>query len=91
MTLVDNWLLQFLSDILDVTVERPVDTESTVLGAASLAALEAGMLDSVRAVEGRRQVDRVFEPTMDAGRREELLAGWRAAIHRVSDAGVTLS
>ena len=87
----NDWMLQFLADILGMTVERPADTESTVLGAAILAALEAGVLDSVRAVEAQRRVDRVFEPQMDASRRAALLDGWRAAVHRVSEAGVTIS
>ena len=86
----NNWLLQFLADILDITVERPDDTESTVLGAASLAALECGVLASIGEIERQRGVDRVFEPQMEASRREALLAGWRKAVARVSQTGVTI-
>ena len=87
----NRWFLQFLADILDITVERPEDTESTVLGAACLAALEAGVIDSMRALEAQRRVDTVFEPKMDAGRRNSLLAGWKEAVHKVSEASVTIS
>ena len=42
----NDWFLQFLADILEVPVERPVNAESTVLGAAYLAGLGAGVFES---------------------------------------------
>jgi len=86
----NNWLLQFLADILGITVERPDDTESTVLGAAALAALESGILKNTGEFERQRSVDRVFEPRMEAARRDALLQGWRQAVARVSGASVTI-
>jgi glycerol kinase len=75
--------MQFLSDILALPVERPKLTETTALGAAYLAGLDAGVFGSLDEIEELWQSDRRFEPTMEAGRRDALLAGWRRAVTRV--------
>ena len=80
---VNDWLLQFMADILGLTVERPKNIESTVLGAALLAGLQAGMFPSVDALSGLWQRDAVFHPQMDDDRRDRLYAGWVAAVARV--------
>ncbi len=79
----NDWFLQFLADILAIPVERPKDIESTVLGAAFLAGLEAGVFDSTEAVSDRWQQDALFEPQMAAELREQLLASWADAVSRV--------
>ena len=53
----NDWLCQFLADILDVPVERPVVTETTALGAACLAGLEVGLYPSLEAVATGWQCD----------------------------------
>ncbi len=83
----NDWFLQFLADVLGVPVERPANVESTVLGAAYLAGLQAGVIDSLAALEGHWQSDRLFEPRMTADRREALLEGWKAAVARVKTSG----
>ena len=80
----NDWFLQFLTDILDTPVERPVDIESTALGAAYLAGLCAGVFNSTTAVAEMWASDRLFEPAMQDDRRRQLLDGWAAAISRVS-------
>jgi glycerol kinase len=79
----NDWFLQFLADILDIPVERPVNVESTVLGAAYLAGLQSGLIDSMEHISGLWQRDELFEPTMTGARREQLMAGWAAAVARV--------
>ena len=79
----NSWFLQFLADILGIPIERPVNVESTVLGAAYLAGLQSGVIDSVARVSELWQREVLFEPTMSAARRDELLAGWQAAVARV--------
>lgn len=79
----NDWFLQFLADILDTPVERPVNVESTVLGAAFLAALQAGIIASIGEIASVWRSDRVFEPAMGSGRRSALLEGWDAAVKRV--------
>jgi len=81
----NNWLMQFLSDILDLRVERPVVTETTALGAAYLAGVQVGVFDSLDDVTANWQRDRSFEPAMDSGERERLVAGWAKAVSRVRE------
>jgi glycerol kinase len=80
---VNDWLLQFMADILGLTVERPHNIESTVLGAALLAGLHVGMFPSVDALSRLWQRDAAFHPQMDDERRDRLYAGWMAAVARV--------
>ena len=79
----NDWFLQFLSDILDVRVERPTNVESTVLGAAYLAALQCGLIDDLQQASHLWRCDAVFEPRMSADQRDALLTGWSAAVARV--------
>jgi glycerol kinase len=79
----NDWFLQFLADVLGMTVERPRNTESTVFGAACLAALHAGLLGSISEVSECWQSDRRFEPEMPQHQRDKLLAGWTDAVARV--------
>lgn len=83
---VNNWLCQFLADMLNVTVERPAVTETTALGAAYLAGLRVGMFDDVSALSQAWRCERRFEPAMSADRRESLYAGWKAAAARARSA-----
>ncbi|MBT6093724.1 MAG: glycerol kinase GlpK [Rhodospirillaceae bacterium] len=79
----NDWLMQFLADILDLRVERPAMTETTALGVANLAALGAGVFSSLDDVSTRWRSDRDFEPAMAAEDREQLYAGWQKAVERV--------
>lgn len=79
----NNWLCGFLADILGITVERPVITETTALGAAFLAGLQIGLFDSLETIAKTWQVDRTFEPKMANAERNALLAGWHDAVIRV--------
>jgi glycerol kinase len=77
------WVMQFLADILDLPVERPVVTETTALGAAYLAGLQAGLFESTGDIARRWRRDRLFEPQMKEAERDRLYAGWRDAVARV--------
>ncbi|HZD51465.1 MAG TPA: glycerol kinase GlpK [Woeseiaceae bacterium] len=83
----NDWLLQFLADILDVPVERPVNIESTVAGAAFLAGLQCGIFRSPETVADLWRCDRRFEPHMDRIRRSALYEGWRRAVARIRSSG----
>ena len=80
---VNDWLMQFLADVLDIPVERPVVTETTALGAAFLAGLNAGVYRSVDDIARCWKRDTVFEPALDRDLREELYGGWLKAVARV--------
>jgi glycerol kinase len=79
----NDWFLQFLADILGIPVERPENVESTVLGAAYLAALQSGLIGSVDDIASFWRSERLFEPSMSADQRQALLVGWHAAVSRV--------
>ena len=79
----NDWFLQFLADVLDTPVERPVNVESTVLGAAYLAAFAAGILQSREQISDYWQCEARFDPDMPADRRQRLLESWRTAVSRI--------
>ncbi len=79
----NDWLMQFLADVLGFAVERPVITETTALGAAYLAGLSAGAFDSLEDLARRWQREAQFEPRLEAAEREHLVAGWGRAVARV--------
>ena len=79
----NDWMLQFLADVVDTVVEKPVVTETTALGAAYLAGLEHGIFSSTGEIESLWREARRFSPEMDAARRQELVDGWDDAIGRV--------
>ena len=79
----NDWFLQFLADMVNVTVERPVNVESTVLGAAFLAGLGSGVFASTDAIADLWASDRVFEPQMPDDKRDALYRGWQDAVARV--------
>jgi glycerol kinase len=82
---VNDLLMQFQADILDVPVIRPVVSETTSLGAAYAAGLAVGFwqdIDSLRKnwLEGQR-----WSPTMKAEMRQEKFGGWKKAVERTFD------
>jgi len=81
---VNNLLMQFQADVLGTAVVRPVVKETTALGAAYLAGLAVGYWTSREEIANNWEADRRFLPQMDAGRREELFAGWRRAVARAA-------
>ena len=81
--MVENaWLLQALADIVDVAVERPRTAETTALGAAYLAGLQAGVFRSIDDIEARWARDAECTPRMSVRVRERLVQGWESAVAR---------
>ncbi|TNF88458.1 MAG: glycerol kinase, partial [Gammaproteobacteria bacterium] len=83
----NNWLCGFLADVLDLVVERPLQTETTALGAAYLAGLQVGLFASVGDIAARWQAEREFDPEMDMHQRNLLLADWHEAVIKVKTGG----
>jgi len=75
-------LMQIEADILGCTVERPVNIESTALGAAMLAGLGIGIWPNVGALSKIRSVERRFEPEITAQARRNRLKVWKKAVKR---------
>lgn len=82
---VNNWVLQFLADILGATVDRPQVIETTALGVAYLAGLQAGVYESLDDIQRLWQCERRFEPAMSKQDRDRLYQGWLEAVRRLQD------
>tara|TARA_Y100000766_G_C18831688_1_gene568383 strand:- start:449 stop:1069 length:621 start_codon:yes stop_codon:yes gene_type:complete len=78
----NDWAMQFLADVLAIPVERPKITETTALGAAYLAGLQAGLYADASEIAKNWARDRLFEPRMAADERDGRYAGWRDAVRR---------
>jgi glycerol kinase len=78
----NNLLMQMQADFLGVPVVRPQVTETTALGAASLAGLATGFWSGADEIAAQWQVDRRFEPRLAEGERSAKLARWREAVER---------
>jgi len=79
----NNFLLQFQADILGSRIVRPVNVETTALGAAYLAGLALGYYKDTDEIKEYNKEDRAFEPEIDEEKREELLKGWKMAVNAV--------
>ncbi|MCP4680045.1 MAG: glycerol kinase GlpK [Deltaproteobacteria bacterium] len=79
----NDFLMQFQADLLGVPVNRPLDIETTALGAAYLAGLETGVWSDMSEIEQLRQEDRIFEPRISSDEREHLMQGWQDAVKKV--------
>ncbi len=77
---MNDFLMQFQADILNVPVERPTVNETTALGAAYLAGLAVGFWEDKDAVLRNWQLNQKFDPSMEEEQRETLFAGWHKAV-----------
>ncbi|UGQ15936.1 glycerol kinase GlpK [Borrelia sp. RT5S] len=78
----NNLLMQFQADILQCNVVRPKITETTALGAAYLAGLAVGYWESAEEITSLWKSDKIFEPSMEKSKREDLLYHWSRVIDR---------
>jgi len=78
---VNNFLMQFQSDLLHTEVIRPENVETTALGAALLAGLAINFW-TIKEIMEYRKVEKVFTPDMPAEKREKLYAGWLKAVEK---------
>ena len=78
---MNNYLMQFQSDILDIPVDRPEIFESTALGAAYLAGLQSKVweLDELKKI---RKTSKLFEPKMSLEDRASKYKKWKDAVSR---------
>jgi glycerol kinase len=81
------FLMQFQSDILGVPLVRPRTFETTALGAAFAAGLQAGTWESRESLSGIWKADVIFEPSMSDAERAALLGGWSAAVRAARSFG----
>jgi len=82
-----DWTMQFLADILGAPVDRPVVQETTALGAAYLAGVQAGLLPPPGAAAAHWRLERRFQPAMAREEAAARHAHWQDAVRRVRSAG----
>ncbi|MBU0800391.1 MAG: glycerol kinase GlpK [Alphaproteobacteria bacterium] len=82
----NEFVCQFIADILDTALEVPRVAETTALGAAYLAGLHAGVYNGLDDITAAWQCAQRYEPAMDAPTRANLHEGWRHAIKAVLSA-----
>ena len=81
---VNNFMMQFQSDILRKPIDRPKMVETTAFGAAFLAGLAAGVWSDIGDITAIRESDRIFEAQMDAEKAEKLHKTWLRAVERAA-------
>ena len=79
----NSWFAQRLADVLSVPVDRPAYVETTVLGAAYLAGLQAGLYGSLEDLATRWQLDRRFEAKWTQTTIDQRYDGWARAVQAV--------
>lgn len=83
----NNWMLNFLSDMLRLEVQRPVCIETSALGAAYLAGLQAGLFQSIDEISDMWQMQSACSPQMPISQRDVLYQSWKSAVARVISKG----
>ena len=78
----NSWLCQFLADILEVPVERPINLETTALGAAFHAGLATGVWSGLKELARTWASADCFRSKMNGELRQALIAGWEEAVAR---------
>ncbi|MGB1297056.1 MAG: glycerol kinase GlpK [Psychrobium sp.] len=79
----NDWTMQFLADILGANISRSSIMETTALGCAYLAGLQAGVFESLAQISSLWQQDKLFKPNMLATQRNGLYQQWLTAVNRV--------
>ncbi len=83
----NNWMVQFLADLLQVPVERPSSVETTILGVAYFAALGCGIFDSLSQIAQQWALADNFLPSLTAEQVAQAYAGWQQAVARITHHG----
>lgn len=75
----NDFLMAFLANLLGVRTDRPVEKESTALGAAYLCALGLGLIKK-EDIAGFRKSEKSFEPSGEREKYDKLYNGWKKAV-----------
>ena len=78
---MNNYLMQFQSDIIGIEIARAKNLETTALGAAFLAGLAVGFWKDLDEIKKLNEAGETFTPSMNNARKEQLYRGWKKAVH----------
>lgn len=77
-----NYLMQFQASISNLEVHRPINVETTAMGACYLAGLAVGFWNSIDELKTIAKVDQIFYPKWESNKIQTLLKGWNQAVKR---------
>ena len=77
----NDFLMQFQSDVLNVAIDRPLERESTALGAVYLSAIAINAMSEEEA-DSLRKTEKLFVPSEDREKFENYYKGYLKAIER---------
>ena len=80
---VNNFLMQFQADILEIDVVRPQTVETTALGAAYLAGLATGFWNSREEIASIWKADKTYTASMDKQKKQKLVEGWKKTVELI--------
>ena len=78
----NNWFSQFLSDVLNISVYRSKNDETTALGAAFMAGLQIGIFKSLSDISKKWKLKKKFVPNMKNFHRKTLLQEWSKTVRK---------
>ena len=78
---MNNYLMQFQSDIIGIEIARAKNLETTALGAAFLAGLAVGFWEDLEEIKKLNEAGETFTPSMNNARKEQLYRRWKKAVH----------
>ena len=84
----NNMMMQFLSDILQIKIERPANQESTAIGAAYLAGMQVGFYPSPQDFAKSWNSDKRFISEMSDDVRQKKLSGCKDAVKRTLSSNI---
>ncbi len=79
----NEWMTQYLADITRLPIDIPNVLETTALGVAYLAGLQAGLFSGISDIQNRWQCKKSFNPSMPDPIRNKVLEEWQRAIKSV--------
>ncbi len=78
---MNNYLMQFQSNILNSDVVRPQVIETTAMGAGYLAGITSSIWDKEKIISNQK-IDKVFNSGIDDNKRKKIYNGWNKAVKR---------
>ena len=78
----NNWLSQFLSDVLSISIYRSAEEDTTALGAAYMAGLKIGIYKSLNDISKYWKFNKKFTPKINEKFRKELINGWLKTVNK---------
>ncbi len=77
-----DYLMQFQASILDKEIIKPVNIETTAMGAAYMAGLATKYWNSIEDIRNKIEIEKVYKPEFSKEEIMEKIDGWKDAVKR---------